>query len=53
MTIHDWSISDIDECDVGSSRCDVNATCVNNAGYYDCECDDGFYGDGFTCRGRL
>ena len=37
--------SDANEC---ALQCDSNATCVNNAGSYTCECDAGFSGDGKT-----
>lgn len=41
---------DIDECDKGSDACDDHATCKNTSGDYDCECDDGYMGDGFSCE---
>lgn len=42
---------DNDECASldESNQCGGNATCVNDPGGYDCLCDDGFEGDGFTC----
>ena len=29
--------------------CDENATCQNTLGSYNCQCNDGFDGDGFSC----
>ena len=43
------SSSDIDECTSGNDTCHINATCINTAGSYDCECLSGFMGDGFNC----
>ncbi len=31
------------------NQCDDNAECTNLSGTYECECDDGYDGDGFTC----
>lgn len=33
----------------GVNNCSVFAACTNFAGFYDCDCEDGFYGDGFEC----
>ena len=43
---------DIPECKRGLDNCDPNATCTNTIGSYDCMCNTGFTGDGFTCTGR-
>ena len=40
--------SDIDECSL-IQECDINAECINLPGSYECECADGFYGNGLTC----
>lgn len=40
---------DVDECTTNSDNCDVNATCMNSAGGFDCTCNAGFAGDGTTC----
>uniref|UniRef100_A0A7N9AKH4 Nidogen 2a (osteonidogen) n=1 Tax=Mastacembelus armatus TaxID=205130 RepID=A0A7N9AKH4_9TELE len=37
----------IDEC--SSSPCHVNARCINGMGSFQCQCQPGFYGDGFHC----
>ena len=33
----------------GTSLCGTNAHCINKQGSFTCECDPGFYGDGYTC----
>ena len=42
--------TDIDECSVGIDECSSNATCTNTEGGYNCSCDTGYHGDGFTCN---
>ena len=41
--------TDIDECVEGTDNCDVDATCTNTAGSFDCTCNAGFAGNGQTC----
>ena len=43
---------DTDECTVGTYPCDPNATCRNTKGSFECNCKDGFTGDGKRCRGK-
>ena len=43
---------DIDECMSFVSPCDDNAICGNREGGFDCVCNTGFQGDGFTCVGQ-
>ena len=43
--------ADIDECSEGLDVCASNATCSNTEGDYNCSCDTGYHGDGFTCEG--
>jgi len=43
-------IADIDECSSGHT-CDSSASCQNTDGSYVCTCDEGYTGDGHTCRG--
>uniref|UniRef100_A0A671U8B5 Nidogen 2 n=1 Tax=Sparus aurata TaxID=8175 RepID=A0A671U8B5_SPAAU len=38
---------DVDEC--SSSPCHVDARCINGLGSFQCQCQAGFYGDGFYC----
>ncbi len=48
---HDVSIvrtcQDVDEC--AANPCDPNATCTNTLGGFDCGCNPGYLGDGFSC----
>ena len=41
--------TDDDECKNGMHDCDMNATCTNTIGSFECTCNDGFIGDGKTC----
>ena len=43
-------ISDMNEC--SSDPCHTNATCTNIAGSYTCECNEGYTGDGYDCKGE-
>ena len=45
-------ISDVDECMEQKDDCDINANCTNRQGSYNCTCNDGYSGDGFTCQGN-
>jgi len=45
--------TDIDECAENNGNCSENATCNNVPGSYDCSCNTGFSGDGFTCTGEF
>ena len=45
--------TDVDECKNGSHDCHVNGTCLNTAGYFECVCNDGYFGDGRICTGWL
>ena len=40
---------DINECEEDLDSCDNNARCIDTIGSYDCECYDGYEGDGFNC----
>ena len=42
---------DIDECFANRDGCDEEADCLNTEGSYNCECREGFHGDGLTCLG--
>ena len=44
--------TDLDECKLDIHRCSENAKCSNSEGSYDCNCDDGFIGNGITCLSK-
>ena len=39
----------MDECFEEIDECDENAACNNTIGFYDCSCNDGFFGNGWIC----
>lgn len=39
-----------DECKSGTHNCSVHAQCLNSPDGFNCECNEGYYGNGFTCR---
>jgi len=45
--------TDIDECRLDMHDCDVNAECLNAVGKYQCRCQSGFTGTGFSCQGKI
>ena len=46
--------ADIDECESLDETClNENAHCVNSPGYFSCQCDPGFTGDGYNCLSEL
>ena len=48
-----FPLPDINECDVGTHACHTHASCSNNAGSFECVCNQGFIGDGITCEGNV
>ena len=52
VKVGDVACSDVDECDVGSDECSINAICRNTEGSYVCECNVGYRGDGRRCDGE-
>ena len=45
--------TDNNECLLGTDGCHENADCVNTNGNYDCDCRQGFIGDGRqNCIGK-
>ena len=44
---------DIDECDPLDVRhdCHAHAVCTNTAGSFECNCLDGYIGNGVDCQG--
>ena len=43
---------DIDECDVDTDNCDMNAVCDNTIGSFGCTCNPGYSGDGTVCLSK-
>ena len=43
------SVTDPNECALGTDDCHADATCTDTSSGYTCACSDGFHGDGFTC----
>ena len=41
---------DVDEC--SSKPCHANASCTDNQGSFDCECNVGYSGNGFNCSSK-
>ena len=41
--------SDIDECIKSEHNCSANANCTDTEGSYNCTCEPGYEGNGFTC----
>ena len=46
-------IIEIDECLMSSHNCSKFATCTNKPGSFECNCKDGYRGDGYYCEGTL
>ena len=46
------TIIDIDECDLERDNCDGNATCHNTDGSFECNCKNGYSGNGVTCDSK-
>ena len=44
---------DIDECSNAIHDCNENATCINTAGHFNCNCNAGYSGDGHVCSGII
>ena len=44
---------DIDECTLQTHDCSPTAECTNGEGSFQCECKQGFTGDGETCNGTF
>ena len=45
------SLVDIEECDLDTDNCDVNANCTDTDGSFICTCNQGYEGDGVNCTG--
>ena len=46
----DGICADVDECATENGGCDPNATCTNTDGGFDCQCKEGYKGDGKACH---
>ena len=42
--------ADVNECLSETHECDINGNCLDNIGSYDCSCNTGYSGDGFSCE---
>ena len=42
--------SNVNECSRGTDICDINAECIDTDGNFECFCNYGYAGDGFTCE---
>ncbi len=42
---------DVDEC--LNNPCHINASCTDNEGSFDCQCNVGFSGDGVNCTSKI
>ena len=45
-------IPDVNECALLDNACDRDAECANTLGSYQCNCNAGYTGDGYTCSGE-
>ena len=43
---------DINECAIKTDNCSLHAICNNTEGSFNCNCKDGFTGDGINCTGN-
>ena len=43
---------DFSLCDFGFADCHDNATCIDREGGYDCQCNNGYTGNGTHCDGK-
>ena len=48
--IYHHLLLDVNECEL-FSNCDVSTRCTNTIGSYECQCKNGFQGNGFICKG--
>ena len=40
---------DINECELETDNCHMNADCTDTIGSFECTCNSGFVGDGVNC----
>lgn len=44
-----YSCFDVDECDLCTNNCDLEAECINTDGSFLCNCNEGYEGNGTVC----
>ena len=44
--------ADIDECELDTDNCHVNATCTDTIGSFVCTCNSGLEGNGINCMSK-
>ena len=49
LIIYQLYFADVHECDENLHDCDLNATCENTIGFFNCHCNSGFNGTGKIC----
>ena len=45
-------LTDVDECELDTNYCHMNATCADVIGSFICTCNNGFEGDGVNCTSK-
>ena len=45
-------LTDVDECELDTNNCHMNATCADVIGSFICTCNSGFEGDGVNCTSK-
>ena len=45
-------LKDVNECTNGFHNCSHNTICKNTNGSYECECNNGYMGNGYQCTGK-
>ena len=43
----------MNECELGTHDCSIQATCTNTIGSFNCTCKTGYSGNGTSCEGRI
>ena len=52
VTLSNHFYTDVDECADNNGGCSEFATCINVPDSFNCICNTGYTGDGFTCTGK-
>jgi len=48
---HVFTLSGADECEDETDNCDNHATCTDTIKGFECDCKEGWIGDGVICSG--